>query len=228
MMIGSPAAAGGCSLVAADKEETRKEEATTEARKEYETRTLSRRWMDDLSSVKEEELGVEATEMAKDMESSKFFGKMRKTIQVGGDEGFGFKFEIRGTKLIVKPILKFVKKKEEEDVRKEECSRGWEEKTGAIHGGPQFRPDRTDRSVGTGYLYRWLDLNNLPEEEAVKGVTRIVLELDKAMYPKKTVMRILKKARMEVRCNLEEAVAALDWPKDEKRRWVEEYDERNG
>ena len=60
MLIGSPASAGGCSLVAADKEEARLDKEREMVKVELRERTLCRRWMGDQVHLKEKELSEPA------------------------------------------------------------------------------------------------------------------------------------------------------------------------
>ena len=170
-----------------------------------------------------------------DWESRRFYGAMLETKKVTGKEGFGFKIEVRGRKVEVKPAMKFIREKKgakegemgDEDGREGEEKKEevvWTERPGMVHGGPQFRPRRQDLAVGLGYVYRWLDLNNLREKEVVKGVFRILLELEGTQFEQKVVRRILKRVKAEARCDLRELDDALRWPEDEKRRWKEEFD----
>ena len=79
-----------------------------------------------------------------------------------------------------------------------------------VHGGSQFASQKTTKAIVVGRLLREPDLCNLPEEEAVSNISRLIVELLLANYSREFLRKSLLSVRPRCWVDLSRVFCLLD------------------
>lgn len=219
LLIGSPAAAGGASLVAAVRETLELNATSFLTRRLFLEYALCRRWMDDLICILRVNAPLEVVRFVQQITRKDFYGKNLVLKRVRTNVGFGFVHTTVGGKVRVRQQLKFQHAEADNEVHAMWGSRS------SMTGGPQHRAVHQDRAVVVGYFLRWMDCCNAESRDDMsKGITRLAAELLRVGMDIKVILSALKKVAVKTGQRLRDVELAVLGDRDELFRWCDGYD----
>jgi hypothetical protein len=131
------------------------------------------------------------------MQPGFYGGQLVSEEERDSDQAFGFIFQPRGGVLACKEAQKFVR------VDESRMEMLWP----MIVGFHQFILPRTLLNTVLGRLIRCMDTSNCSEEETVRELIRLVVELRFASYPPDVLLKAIKRTQRVAWCNLKPLVS---------------------
>jgi len=217
--IGSPLSQGGAILCASYTEHLMFAGMRIVIQTEIMSRTLIRRWLDDLFIVAANNLSREAAAYLATQKSPFFYGPSLEPKKVRGPEPFGFLAIITEKGLVLRSKLSFIM-----DGR-HQPEGGWQKRRTGFHGGPQFRSERTTQAVLSGHIYRYVDMSMEDREGVQHGLRRLMLELVESGFREHQLQSALRKAEGCCSFDVKSVAKVLEWPRLQRRSFCALYDE---
>lgn len=221
--IGSPAAAGGSGLVVAWKEWKKDKSASGGVVNAVKSKSIRRRWLDDSLQLVRTNISREANRFLEECRHPGFYGEDLTLEPQKGREAFGFLFHIAGRRVSVRPKWGFLHRKMKLEAAQKDAVKPVNLRCG-MHGGQQWRTKATEVAVATGNFLRFLDMNNLPDGDVVRGMQRITIELFLADFDLRCIRKALCKVQTSAFFSLKEVGRVLDWERWRMTSWAACYD----
>jgi len=217
--IGSPLAAGGASLGAAHKEEMRLRREHPYVVSRFKQQVFLKRWMDDVLRVFPLKLDPLVAVLLRDFRHPFFYGSTLKLVAQRTNEAFGFRFasNANGT-LEVRNRAPYLLC----DI--DEVDRMWRRRMSTVHGGEQFRSQRVEASIASGYIARYLDTTNSGQTMMMRGLVRLLLELQRAGTSERHLKSALRKANPTTAGARVSALRPLKWALCRREAWMMAFD----
>ena len=93
-----------------------------------------------------------------------------------------------------------------------------------LNGGRQWRTDGTEYGIALGFCLRYMDTTNATEGEVVRGLQRIVSEMDRLGMKRGTERKLVKRLSMRAWYSTRELREMKKWTENDHEEFREKFD----
>jgi len=184
LAMGNPFSPGGANVTTSMLETIKQETAPVHIVRAFDESQVQWRWVDDSQAVAEEERSQEVEQYAKGFREPDAYGDRLLLEAVESPDSFGFEFYIdENERIRVRTIPKF-----RSVMNRWTCNINVK----YMYNYNQFSCPRVKAGVSKGYVQRVLDGSNGSEAQMEKDITRLLIEMRMAGFPRKCLENALK------------------------------------